>query len=252
MRTRSQIYDNLLTFQAALSADLEQPFFRDSPTWSKARRVVDFGAGNGRYASQLAARHEDKVFLCIDQDEDLVKLAAQRCGARVKLRLGSTELLRDERPFDFLIARHAVSYLTDRSELFRAAATALGPGGGFLIVDAVDEDFLVHPRLPLLERGNEKFKEEVESGGGGRRHLLTLLPDELREHSFRHLRTRRVVVHSDIIGRRELAFLFMRAVAQWDHGHPLPEPVVDELEGWISDPASYLQFGLFGSLFERD
>ena len=46
--------------------------------------------------------------------------------------------------------------------------------------------------------------------------------------------------------------MFMLAVAEYDHGSPIPQEVRLELDRWSMNPDSYMQYGLFGSIFEKD
>jgi hypothetical protein len=45
--------------------------------------------------------------------------------------------------------------------------------------------------------------------------------------------------------------MFLAAVAEIDHGSPLPQSAREEIDSWATNSTSYLQYGLFGSLFER-
>ena len=42
----------------------------------------------------------------------------------------------------------------------------------------------------------------------------------------------------------------MNLVAELDNGLPLSEAIREELMQWVTNPDSYLQYGLFASLFQ--
>jgi len=240
-----------LTFQADLSWDLESVFFRNSSRWRDAKTVLDFGCGNAYYATKLASRYPDKTFYCLDQDAALMTLCRNRAEQRGIRFLGTSHKdVADDRTFDFIILRHTLSYLPDRPMFYDWFAQHTTPQGGIVVVDALDNEFWVHPSLPLLEGGNRKFKEDVH-GTGGRRDLIDVLPGELAQHGFGHESTHRLVVHSDIDGRKHLMFMFMMCVAEYDHGSPVPDAVRSEIDSWSMNPSSYMQYGLFGAAFAK-
>jgi len=251
VRSRDAIYDDLLRFQTELSFDLEQAFYRSSDAWRSARRILDFGAGNCYYTRKLAEKNPEKEFVCVERDEALARRALAIVNPyKIEVVIGTFTDVPADAAFDFVIARHAMSYLADRSSFMQWTATHTTSRAGVLTIDADDAKFFVRPRLPLLEAGNEEFKEQVRVSGGDR-ELRARLQEEWRQFRFCHTRTDPLVVHSDIASRKELMYMFMMAVAEYDHGSPLPNNVREEIDSWVLDPCSYLQYGLFGSLFER-
>ena len=244
-------YDTLLRFQADLSFDLEQMFFRSASAWKNARRVLDFGAGNGYYTRLLAERNPDKTFTCVDRDASLAEVAREWTRRlNVTVVHGTHVNIAPEIPFDFVFARHVMSYLPQRHEFMAWVREHTSDAAAVLTIDADDTALLALPRLPFLESGNDKFKDDVHAQGGDR-SLIDKLPGEWQEHAFKHVSTRGLVVHSEIDGRKPLLYLFMKQVAAMDHGYPLPAAVSEEIDTWVANPSSYLQYGLFGSLFEK-
>ncbi len=253
-RSWAIIYNDLLRYQAELSCDLEQLFFRSSSAWVEAKTILDFGAGNAYYSNLLAQRNPDKYFLCVEKNADLAKIDRQEITCnRVEVVTGSFEDIGSDKNFDFVFARHVLSYLSERDRLNFSSWVAknISGRGTVLIIDADDDAFLTYPELPLLEGGNEKFKEELHEGGGNRA-LREELPQYWIDKGFRHQVTRPLVVHSSISGRKYLMALFMKSVAEIDHGSPLPDEVRNEIDEWTRNRNSYLQYGLFGSLFTKE
>ena len=251
MRARHSIYDDVLRFQVELSFDLEKSFYRLSPAWNKAAQVLDYGAGNGYYTSRLAQAYPNKKFTCIEKDRDLASIAGRWVGAYdIDIMVGSFEDINPQINFDFVFLRHVTSYLSDRSSFFDWLASITAPESGLLLIDADDTLFHVSPRLPFLESGNEKLKDKIQKEGGDRNVLLQK-HQEIEMFGFQHLWTRSVAVHSDIEGRKYLMYMFMRAIAEMDHGSPIPRRVWDELDAWSLDHDSFLQYGVMASYFHK-
>jgi SAM-dependent methyltransferase len=251
VRTPDAIYDDLLRFQTELSFDLEQAFYRSSDAWHAAGRVLDFGAGNCYYTRKLAARNPEKEFVCVERNEALAKRArASVHPYSIEVVIGTFTDVAEDAAFDFVVVRHAMSYLADRAAFMQWIALHTTAAAGVLTIDADDAKFYVRPRLPILEAGNEEFKEKVRASGGDR-DLRERLQEEWRQFKFCHSRTDPLIVHSDITARKELMYMFMMTVAEYDHGSPLPNNVREEIDSWALDPTSYLQYGMFGSLFNK-
>jgi len=252
VRPRHVIYDELLRHQVDLSFDLESSFFRMARQWRAASTILDFGCGNAYYSQRLAERHPEKRFICVEKDAELAALAAARLrGRNIDIVPGTYTDCPDDLRFDFLLARHALSYVADRDSFVRWYTERSSAHAGALTIDANDAVFAVTPSLPLLEAGNEDFKEDVRESGGNR-DLSDELPAIWARHGFAHGFTSQLLVHSDMRDRKYLMYMFMKAVAEIDHGSPLPDQVRNEVDSWAADPDSYLQYGLFATYFEKE
>ncbi len=252
-RDWADIYDDLLRYQADLSHDLEQMFFRASTAWINAKHVLDFGAGNSHYSSLLAHLYPEKHFVCLEKHSGLAEIARRNiCSNQVEIIPGSFEDLGDGREFDFGFSRHVLSYLLEeeRDKFVSWVARNTSSKAGVLIIDAEDDAFFAYPELPLLEGGNKKFQEDLKQSRGNR-SLRGLMNEHFTQNGFSHVSTRSLVVHSAISGRKYLMAMFMRAVAEIDHGSPLPVAIRDEIDAWAVNRNSYLQYGMFGSLFVK-
>ncbi|MFA7060830.1 MAG: class I SAM-dependent methyltransferase [Pedobacter sp.] len=254
LRRWEDIYDDLLRYQAELSCDLEQVFFRSSRAWADAKTILDFGAGNAYYSNLLARQYPDKNFICLERNIELAEIARRGITSnRIEVVTGSFDDLDSDRSFDFVFTRHALSYLSD-AERYKFASWVsknTSDHGAILIIDADDDAFFTSPRLPLLEGGNKKFQDDLKAEGGNR-CLREVLPQYWLCNGFSHEFTRTLVVHSAISDRKYLMSMFMRSVAEIDHGSPLPNAVRDEIDSWAVDHSSYLQYGMFGTLFSKE
>jgi SAM-dependent methyltransferase len=246
-------YDDLLRYQAELSFDLEQSFFLSSNSWNRSKRIIDFGSGNGYYGNMLAQCNPEKSFIFVEKNPKLAKIAKRKITSKnVEIVIGSFDILSDIGKFDFLYSRHTLSYLSDseRNDFFVWLTKNLNKNGEFLVIDADDDAFYTYPKLPLLEGGNEKFKEDLKKTGGNR-SLAEAIPSLCKDNGFSHFSTRSLVVHSALSGRKYLMNMFMKSVAAIDYGFPLPNNVRDEMDNWANNHNSFLQYGLFGSLFVK-
>jgi SAM-dependent methyltransferase len=251
MRPRHVIYGDLLRFQAELSADLELPFFYSASEWEHATTILDLGSGNGYYAARLAGVFPDKTFVCLERDPKMAGQASRwATNGSLTSITGTLSDLPNETHFSFVLARHTLSYLDDLPAFGTWLTEHTTHGAGLLVIDADDDAFLCRPPLPILERGNEEFKKKVAAAGGDR-DVVTRLREHVHGAGFSHRWTRGLIVHSDIRDRKYLMYMFMRAVAEYDHGSPLPSDVWSEIDAWALDPHSYLQYGLAASLFAR-
>jgi len=248
MRDRAKIYDDLLQVQARVTFPLEHPLYQFK-IWEQSRKVLDLGCGNAFYAKMLLDDYPDKVFICVEKDEAMASIARERYkGIGLEVITGSYDALSGDFEFDFLLLRHVTSYLPDRKAFFKWVKEHAASTAGILIIDADDEHFLIKPNLPIFLGGLGKFREKVNKDGG-QRDVRKDIQGELAEIGFRHIETQRIIANSKIPNTKELTHLYMCLVAELDIGSPLPQELAAELYLWALDPRSYIQYGLFGSLF---
>lgn len=249
MRDRTTIYDHLLRVQAELSFGLEQIFFQ-SRAWQTAKHVVDLGCGNAAFTKMLADENPEKIFTALEINEDLAALISKRYRdfPAIEPVHGTYTDLPESFNFDFLLLRHTTSYLTNRRDLFKWVSQHSSEGAAVLIIDADDDNFYLRPRLPIFSKGLEKFRETVDEAGG-QRDVRKDINNELAEFGFKNVSTQRIVVHSALPNIKEKMYVYMCLVAEWDNGSPLLPDLAEELFSWVVDRNSYVQYGLFGSLF---
>ena len=249
MRDKITTYDNLLRLQAELSFRHEAFLFR-TPAWARATTVVDFGSGNSYYVSRLAEQFPDKSFTCIENDAQLSALARARYPHRnIAFVSGTYGDAPTELRYDFLLARLALSYLSDRAALCDWAAQHATAGATVLVVDADDDNRIIQPKLPLFEGGISRFETEL-AAAGGRRRLIDAITEDLQRVGCQHVDTHRLIIHSDVPFLKESFYVYMCLVAEMDHGSPLPAELAEELFAWVISADSFAQYGLFASLFQ--
>jgi tRNA threonylcarbamoyl adenosine modification protein (Sua5/YciO/YrdC/YwlC family) len=107
---------------------------------SGAGRILDLGIGTGETARRLLARHPDAALVGIDENEQMLAVAAGRLpGKRVELKAGRIEDPLPEGPFDLVASALCVHHLdgAGKADLFRRVHTVLAPGGRFVLGDVV-------------------------------------------------------------------------------------------------------------------
>lgn len=246
MRTRAQLYDSLLKFQVDLSFETETSILKQSK-WKSAKTVLDYGCGNGYFSYRLAINNPEKTYYCCDRDSDILENSVY---------LKKLNVIKGEYPnvelcdkIDFFIIRHLTSYLNDRDSFFSWIRENASENASILLIDAFDENFLIEPIMPQFQKGLDQFYEKVELDGG-ERNLFSVIVDELKMVDFELCNELKVVVNSEQPLKKEKLFIYMNLVAELDNGLPLSEAIREELMQWVTDPKSFLQYGLFVSLFE--
>ena len=101
-----------------------------------AGRVVDFGAGTGAYAIELAHRRPDLEVIALDEQQPMLDLlrakpAVQRLSNLVPLH--TAEIARLHGTADRVLALNVLHEVGD--EPLRAMAGLLKPGGSVLVID---------------------------------------------------------------------------------------------------------------------
>ena len=107
---------------------------------SGARRILDLGTGTGETACRLLARHPDAFLVGIDENEQMLAVAAGSLPAsRFSLLAGRIEHPLPEGPFDLIATALCVHHLDGaaKADLFRRVRDALAPDGLFVMGDVV-------------------------------------------------------------------------------------------------------------------
>ncbi len=105
-----------------------------------ARRMLELGTGTGETARRLLERHPGATLVGIDVSEPMLEEAGRRLGSsRVELRVGRLEDPLPEGPFDLVASALCVHHLpgAEKADLFARVASALRPGGRFVLGDVV-------------------------------------------------------------------------------------------------------------------
>jgi hypothetical protein len=199
-------YDRLLRYQADLSSDFELLFFRQSDHWLEANNILDYGSGNSYYCRLLSNRFPTKKFTCIDNNPSLVAIGQESWDhAKIRSVTGSFRDIKPQQPYDFVFSRHVLSYLgnSERLSFIKWLSRNCSERACVLIIDADDEAFFCSPRLPILEGGNDRFKEELKIKGGNR-SIKNCLEEDFAAAGFRRKITLPLIVHSDLADRKFL------------------------------------------------
>ncbi len=245
MRTKTDVYDHMLRIQGDMAFPYEQCLYQ-TERWAKAERVLDFGTGNGHYLKLLRSRYRDKSYLGIEHDAKMAERAQQRNGQEIKVITGSIETLPEEEWFDYLLVRLVGLHLPDRSILTRLAARNKRSALGVLIIDADDEYFLFRNEPKKFRAALEDVRKTAIN-----RNLRELVKMEWEAAGYKRIMEHRIIINSDFPNNKERMYCYMCLTAELVLGSPLPKDVADELFDWLLDPASYVQYGIFGSVFER-
>jgi tRNA (cmo5U34)-methyltransferase len=115
-----------------------------------ARRALELGTGSGVTSRRVLARHPHAQLTGVDSSEEMIA-AADLPGADLRL-----QDLRDplpEGPFDIVFSALAVHHLEgpQKADLIARVATALAPGGRFVLADVVVPDDPADVVTPLDE-----------------------------------------------------------------------------------------------------
>jgi ubiquinone/menaquinone biosynthesis C-methylase UbiE len=128
----------------------------------RGRRVLDIGAGTGKWATVLAERYGCKVW-GIDASPEMLEVARKRAPESVGLRTGRAERLPFKDEWFERVVMSLVLHLTDRRKALTEAHRVLEPGGVLAVVTFDYEHFeqyLLAPYFPSFEvRDKERFPD---------------------------------------------------------------------------------------------
>lgn len=246
MRTRTELYDSLLKYQVDLSFGTEIAILKHS-NWDDASTVLDYGCGNAYFSYRLSQKYPNKIFYCCDRDGDILKVG-QRTD-HMNLVCGEFPTVKIPNNIGFFIIRHLTSYLSDRKQFFSWIKEHAAQDASILLIDAYDENLIIEPYMPNFQRGLDTFYEKVDKDGG-QRSLHDIIKEEMEDQGFKYCDELKIVVNSEQTLKKEKLFIYMNLVAELDNGLPLSEAIREELMQWVINPKSYLQYGLFASVFQ--
>jgi SAM-dependent methyltransferase len=120
----------------------------------QGQRVLDAGCGPGLYAVEMLARGAKVV--AFDQSPEMVRLARQRLGERVDVRVHDLASPLDWVPsesFDAAVLALVIHHLDDRMVALRELNRAVRPGGRLIVSTH-------HPTSDWLRLGGSYFSTE--------------------------------------------------------------------------------------------
>jgi tRNA (cmo5U34)-methyltransferase len=126
MRSELPKYDELQDVAAAATEGVD------------ARRVLELGVGTGETTRRVLARYPDAEIVGIDASAEMLGRAREAFPA-ADLRVSRLEDDLPDGPFDLVISCLVVHHLdgVGKRDLFERIATALRPGGRFVLADVV-------------------------------------------------------------------------------------------------------------------
>ena len=150
-------------------------------------RVVDLGCGNGYFTAAIARCMPPGRVIGIDLDPVMLEEAQAACAgfAHCDWQLGNAMEVGDLAcgPVDYVLMANTFHGVPDKTQLARAVATILSPGGYFAIVNwypvaREETQVLGQPRGPRTELrlSPETTQAAVEAGGFVREALIPLPP----------------------------------------------------------------------------
>lgn len=253
--------DRLLRLQVQVYTPIEIPFYYHSPSFRRARTVIDIGTGNGEFLKQVAARFPDKDCLGIDSAADLIALAGRDLPPGVtaeRLRFAVADAHEVEGSFDFALTRFVLQYF-DPAELrsfLNRLPDLLCDGGTLLIVDAIDSDIHFDPPVPEFHAVWDAFRASRRESGFDRdigptfhKRVAALEAEAPLEGVRLELEQQeRKLIPSTIPGHKKLFFeTESELVTILNSVFRLPvdiQPALAALRRWYENPLSYTQFGL--------
>lgn len=247
MRTKTELYNDLLKIQTELSFHNEITILKKANT-KNIKTVLDYGCGNGYFIKKLDEKMNfDKIYCC-DINDKILNCTPSN-NKYIKL-CGDYNNISLPEKVDLVVLRHLSSYLSDRTSFFKWINSNTTENALILLIDAFDENLLIEPIMPYFQKGLDSFYESVKNSGGTR-NIFDLITKELSVEKFDLIDTIKIVVDSNTPNLKEKLFVYMSLVAELDNGLPLDEHIREELMQWVTNDNSYMQYGLFSSLYRR-
>ena len=246
MRTHTELYNSLLKYQVDLSFGTEVAVLKHS-NCNDASTILDYGCGNAYFSYCLYQKYPNKTFYCCDRDREILEVG--HCTEHMNLICGEFPTVKIPNNIDFFIIRHLTSYLSDRKLFFSWIKEHAAQDASILLIDAYDENLIIEPYMPNFQKGLDAFYKKVNKDGG-QRSLHGIIKGELKNQGFKYRDELKIIVNSEQTLKKEKLFIYMNLVAELDNGLPLSEAIREELMQWVTTPNSYLQYGLFASVFQ--
>lgn len=246
MRSRVDVYDHMLRLQADMAYPYERSLYQ-TQSWKSATSVLDFGCGNAHYLAKLRTSYPGKTYAGIEHEPDMARRAQRRHGQALRIFEGDATCLPSDYRFDCLLLRLVCLHLPDRRILHDLMERHGTPNAHVILVDADDEYFMFDPEPPRFLGALRHLREEQAVN----RELRQVVAREWTDFGFQHSFEHRFIINSDYPGNRERMYLYMYMTAELALGAPLERSIAEELLEWVLDGVSYVQYGVFGSVFER-
>jgi len=240
------LWRELHSLQTAMCFPLELPIYYASPSWLRARSVLDVGAGHGDYLRGLVRRFPEKSYLGIDIEPSYIEAAAATVESRA-IAFAVGDVMTFEGSYEFVIARLLLQHLEDPGRAVSRLGQLTAPGGSALIIDALDCYRAFYPPLLAYAEFFEAYRE-LERAAGRDRDIMQRVPDLARATGIFEVREWDVLIPSTFPGHLDI----FRAV--YSRVINLLTPALREqcdtaearreFDRWCADDLAYAQVGL--------
>lgn len=240
-----------LALQVSLSLDRHDTFLRKHGL-ETCGIVIDVGTGSGQFLKEVATRHPGIRFVGIDNKPHMLEVASNHTASNVDWVLA--DALDDataqavERA-DGILMRYFVLHLRDTRSSLKRLLVSARPGTRLWIMDLdLDNNICDPPSLAfadfvgLVQRFCDDSKVEIRTGS----HLPAVLDacgfdvDEVAAEPFNSKEVERAVF---------IEYLMREASLYHYHLYGSPgekelQPLREFLEGQVSDPDQFVQYGM--------
>lgn len=245
MSTSTQTYAAMLTVQADMAFPYERTFF-ENEDWISAKNILDFGAGNCAYAALLSGSYPEKSFTCVEHDPAMRELIGRQIvGRPIVVNSDLTKLKKASQ--DFAIMRLVLLHIADRAVVYKQIVDLLRPKSSLLVLDADDEYFFISPPPT-------RFLESLAAikGRSKDRELRGKVSKEISPFGFTEKLHHRILINSGTSIAKLQMYVYMKLTAEAALDGVRDGFIEDELIDWYLNPSSYAQYGIFGTLFQRN
>lgn len=236
-----RIYDAMLRIQAEMAYPFERPLFQHA-AWKRAKSVLDFGCGNGRYLRRLASDFPDKRYIGVEIDPQM-RAAAAALLPNVDVRSPDDEL--DEK-IDAFHFRLVFMHIRDRAPVLDLIQRTATDRAAIIVVEAEDRHFEVDPVPPRFEAALMALRSKAVD-----RNVSGAVEGDLLGLGFRRVERLELVPNSTFPHARGLISQYMWLSAALGAVESPDPGLADEVMAWLSSTAAYVQFGEVASVYER-
>jgi hypothetical protein len=245
MRTKTDIFDVMLTITTDLFFDMEKElFFQDL-----RGKLLEVGSGNGEYLSRVSASFPGAEMIGIEHDHDIYQRTTGRRTDRVSFYPTSYENMPQSDIYDYVLARLVILHIQDKQHFASWLQEHMHSGSTLLILDFDQEQGKDNGQLPLFTELFQKSRSSLHTSKWlGVKDALKL---EFEHYGFRHIDTQLYKVSSDSPIVKKKLYEYMQLVVESHSNTSIPQELYDELTNWHLDPGSHYEVPMFGMEFRR-
>lgn len=143
-RPTNTLYHQALFHQGDQCQDVTNTYHKGLPDWAHVKSILDVGCGSGSFVAYNQSLLEDKYYLGIDINDDLLAFAKtyQKKG---KVEFQKMDILKETLPqkFDCLFLRFCLQHIPDVKTLMSQLDQHLGDEGMLIIHETMNERQIV-------------------------------------------------------------------------------------------------------------